>query len=83
LPWFVSLRCSSLTVASSSQTYSGLSEGDSNPPDFIPFLIKLHGDGHFPVDKISKTFAYDKLDDAVHAMHTGETIKPIIVFGEA
>ncbi|GAA6061594.1 hypothetical protein JCM10212_000902 [Sporobolomyces blumeae] len=63
-----------------SKTYTGLTEGGSNPPEFIPFLIKLHNEGHFPVGKISKTFAMDKFDDAVHAMHAGETIKPIIVF---
>ncbi|GAA5947207.1 hypothetical protein JCM3765_001575 [Sporobolomyces pararoseus] len=63
-----------------SKTYTGLTEGGSNPPEFIPYLLKLHSEGHFPVEKISKTFAMDKLDDAVHAMHTGETIKPIIVF---
>ncbi|BGP22536.1 hypothetical protein JCM10295v2_001421 [Rhodotorula toruloides] len=65
------------------KTYSGLCEGDSNPPEFIPFLIKLYNEGHFPVDKISKIFAHDKLDDAIHAMHNGETIKPIVVFGQA
>ncbi|GAA5919696.1 hypothetical protein JCM1841_005237 [Sporobolomyces salmonicolor] len=63
-----------------SKTYTGLTEGASNPPEFLPLLIKLYNEGHFPVDKISKTFAMDKLDDACHAMHTGETIKPIIVF---
>ncbi|BGP37660.1 bleomycin hydrolase [Rhodotorula kratochvilovae] len=62
------------------KTYIGLCEGDSNPPEFVPFLAKLYAEGHFPIDKISKTFAYDKLDDAVHAMHTGEVIKPIVVF---
>ncbi|CEQ39781.1 SPOSA6832_01339, partial [Sporobolomyces salmonicolor] len=60
------------------QTYTGLTEGASNPPESQH--VQLYNEGHFPVDKISKTFAMDKLDDACHAMHTGETIKPIIVF---
>ncbi|GAA5865878.1 hypothetical protein JCM8547_005744 [Rhodosporidiobolus lusitaniae] len=62
------------------KTYTGLTEGDSNPPEFIPFLIDLYNKGHFPVDKISKVFRYDQLDAAVKAMHTGETVKPILVF---
>ncbi|GAA6000951.1 NAD(P)-dependent alcohol dehydrogenase [Rhodotorula paludigena] len=62
------------------KTYIGLCEGDSNPPEFIPFLAKLYADGHFPIDKISKAFPYDKLEEALHAMHVGETIKPILVF---
>ncbi|GAA5875361.1 hypothetical protein JCM16303_000598 [Sporobolomyces ruberrimus] len=65
-----------------SKTYTGLTEGGSNPPEFIPRLIQLHKEGHFPVEKISKTFKMEEFDDAVHAMHTGETIKPIIVFGK-
>ncbi|GAA6006340.1 hypothetical protein JCM11491_004920 [Sporobolomyces phaffii] len=65
-----------------SKTYTGLTEGGSNPPEFIPLLLKLHAEGHFPVEKISKTFAMDKLDDAIHAMHSGQTIKPIIVFDD-
>ncbi|ORY75306.1 S-glutathione dehydrogenase [Leucosporidium creatinivorum] len=62
-----------------SKTYSGLSEGDSNPPVFIPFLIELFNKGKFPVDKISKTFKFEDLEGALHAMHSGETIKPILV----
>ncbi|GAA5959703.1 hypothetical protein JCM21900_001397 [Sporobolomyces salmonicolor] len=63
-----------------SKTYTGLTEGASNPPEFIPRLIKLYNEGHFPVDKITKTFAMDKLDEACHAMSVGEAIKPVIVF---
>ncbi|KAM0747507.1 alcohol dehydrogenase [Meredithblackwellia eburnea MCA 4105] len=63
-----------------SKTYTGLTEGDSNPVEFVPFLIKLFEEGKFPVDKISKTYTIDEFDHAVHAMHSGEVIKPIIVF---
>lgn len=62
------------------KTYIGLCEGDSNPPNFIPFLADLHKKGHFPVDLVSRQFSFDKFDDAIHAMHTGEVIKPILVF---
>ncbi|GAA6003279.1 hypothetical protein JCM10207_001840 [Rhodosporidiobolus poonsookiae] len=62
------------------KTYTGLTEGDSNPPEFIPFLIDLYNKGAFPVDKISKTFPAAKLEEAVHAMQTGLTVKPILVF---
>lgn len=63
-----------------SKQYIGLAEGDSNPPVFIPRLIKLYEDKKFPLDKISKTFHYTKLDEAIHAMHDGSVIKPIITF---
>lgn len=47
---------------------------------FIPFLMKLYSEGHFPVDKISKTFKVEEFDKALKAMHSGEVIKPIILF---
>ncbi|TNY20723.1 aryl-alcohol dehydrogenase [Rhodotorula diobovata] len=64
------------------KTYIGLCEGDSNPPEFVPFLAKLYAEGHFPVDRVSKTYSYKDLDKALHDMHSGEVIKPIIVFKE-
>lgn len=62
------------------KTYYGVCEGDSNPPEFIPKLVELYKQGKFPLDKISKAYNYEKFNDAVHAMHDGTVIKPIVVF---
>ncbi|KAI5476694.1 zinc-binding alcohol dehydrogenase [Pseudohyphozyma bogoriensis] len=50
------------------KTYVGVTEGDSNPPEFIPKLIKLYEEGKFPVDKIAKTFKVEEFEDALHAI---------------
>lgn len=63
-----------------SKTYYGLCEGASNPPEYIPKLVKMHKDGQFPIEKISKVYDYTQFDEAVHAMHDGSVIKPIIKF---
>lgn len=60
--------------------YHGVCEGDSNPPEFVPKLVQLYKDGKFPVDKISKVYDYKELGKAIHDMHDGSVIKPIIVF---
>lgn len=62
-----------------SKIYSGLCEGDSDLTTFLPFLIELYQKGEFPVDRISQTYTVDKFDDALHAMHDGSVIKPIIL----
>lgn len=49
----------------------GVIEGDSNPVTFIPQLIKLHQEGVFPIEKLCRTYPVDKLNDAIHDMHTG------------
>ncbi|GAA6017986.1 hypothetical protein JCM10207_002732 [Rhodosporidiobolus poonsookiae] len=63
-----------------SRTWSGLAEGLSNPPEFIPFLIKLYEQGAFPINDIAKAFPVEQFDEAVAAMKRGEFIKPIITF---
>lgn len=63
-----------------SKSYGGISEGDSNPPEFIPFLMKLYKEGKFPIDKITEFYPVERFDEAVHAMHSGAVIKPVITF---
>lgn len=53
------------------KTYYGVSEGDSNPPEYIPKLVQMYKDGKFPIDKISKVYSYKQMDEAIHAMHDG------------
>ncbi|GAA5987996.1 hypothetical protein JCM11641_005975 [Rhodosporidiobolus odoratus] len=63
-----------------SRTWSGLAEGDSNPPEFIPLLMRLYEEGAFPVNDISQPFPVEDFEAAVAAMKTGAVIKPIITF---
>lgn len=55
-------------------------EGDSVPQVFIPQLIQLWQQGKFPLEKLSKTFAFTDINDAFDASASGEVIKPILVF---
>jgi Zn-dependent alcohol dehydrogenase len=34
----------------------------------VPFLIDLHQQGKFPIEKISKKYTVDQFQEAVHAM---------------
>ncbi|GAA5970856.1 hypothetical protein JCM3765_006105 [Sporobolomyces pararoseus] len=67
-------------MVNSGKAWRGCVEGDSNPPDFIPFLIKLYKDGKFPIDRICKMYSVEQWDQAVEAMKSGEVIKPIVTF---
>ena len=68
------------THVCASKVYIGITEGDSNPPELLPFLIREYESGRFPVDRIAKTFGLGKFEEAIQAMESGEVIKPIIVF---
>jgi len=63
-----------------SKRYAGISEGDSNPPEFIPLLMRLFEEGNFPVDKLVQTYEVRDFEQAVHDMHTGVVCKPVILF---
>jgi len=56
----------------------GVIEGDSNPGDFIPQLIKLHQTGAFPIEKLCRTYPVERLADAIKDLHNGNVIKPVI-----
>lgn len=55
-------------------------EGDSVPQVFIPQLIRLWQQGKFPLEKLSKTFAFADINDAFEASACGDVIKPVLVF---
>lgn len=55
-------------------------EGDSVPQVFIPQLIQLWQQGKFPLEKLTKTFAFSEINDAFEASASGEVIKPILIF---
>ncbi|GAA5936633.1 NAD(P)-dependent alcohol dehydrogenase [Sporobolomyces koalae] len=67
-------------MVNTGKAWRGCVEGDSNPPQFIPFLIELYKQGKFPIDRLSKLYPVEEWDAAVSAMKSGEVIKPIITF---
>ncbi|KAL8292126.1 hypothetical protein RQP46_001592 [Phenoliferia psychrophenolica] len=72
--------CSIHDHVNTSKRFIGVAEGDSNPTMFIPFLMRLFEEGKFPVDRLIKTFRVEDFEQALAAMHTGEVIKPVIIF---
>lgn len=60
--------------------YIGAVEGDSFPPKYVPEMIQWYREGKFPVDRLVKFFKAEEYEKALHEMHTGETVKPIIVW---
>ncbi|KAM0700629.1 hypothetical protein Q7P35_012350 [Cladosporium inversicolor] len=60
--------------------YIGAVEGQAYPPDFVSKMVQWRKEGKFPVDKMMKLMPADKFDEALHEMHDGTTIKPILVW---
>ena len=50
----------------------GVIEGDSDPQAFVPRLVELQRQGHFPVEKLCRTYPVERLEDAIRDMHAGK-----------
>lgn len=57
----------------------GIIEGDSDPQEFIPELLKHHAEGRFPFDKLIKTFRLAEINKAVAAQSRGDCIKAVLI----
>ncbi|PJE17616.1 MAG: alcohol dehydrogenase [Mycobacterium sp.] len=64
------------------RTVRGVIEGDAIPDLFIPELLKHHRAGRFPFERLITRFRFDQINEAVHAMHDGDVVKPVLVMPE-
>lgn len=60
-------------------TYRGIVEGDSDPDEFIPLLLRLHQDGRFPFDKLITKASFNEINEAIAAQSRGEAVKIVLV----
>jgi aryl-alcohol dehydrogenase len=66
-------------ILAAGRTIRGIVEGESIVADFIPKLVDLWRDGHFPVDRLVTTFPFDQINEAAGHMHRGTAIKPVLL----
>ncbi len=68
------------THMSSGKQLVGTIEGDSVPAKSIPEMIAWYREGAFSFNKFVKFFNAEDFKQAVAEMHSGETVKPILVW---
>ena len=59
---------------------TGTIQGDADPKKSIPMLISWHREGKLPLEKLEKRFAVEDFKQARKEMHSGETIKPVLIW---
>jgi aryl-alcohol dehydrogenase len=70
-----------LTVLGLGLTIRGIVEGDSNPEEFIPELIKLWMTGKFPVDRLITSYPLSDINRAVADQLSGRCLKAVLLTG--
>jgi aryl-alcohol dehydrogenase len=58
----------------------GICEGDSDPDVFLPELIAHMKAGRLPIDKFTKTYKFDQINEAIADAHSGKCIKAVLTF---
>lgn len=58
----------------------GVTEGDANPPRFIPVLADLVMQGRFPLDRLVHRFPFADIEKAAESTHRAEVVKPVLTF---
>ncbi|MBQ9321629.1 MAG: NAD(P)-dependent alcohol dehydrogenase [Eubacterium sp.] len=60
------------------RTIKGVSEGDSNPQQFIPQLMEAYRQGRFPVDRLIRTYPFESINEAFADSGSGKCIKAVL-----
>ncbi|MFJ8026803.1 NAD(P)-dependent alcohol dehydrogenase [Streptomyces sp. NPDC096311] len=58
----------------------GVTLGDAEPETLLPRLAALHQQGRLPLERLIQHYTLEDLNRAAHDMHTGVTIKPVVLF---
>lgn len=58
-------------------------EGNADPQEFIPQMIRWYQDGKFPFDRLISKFSFEQINEACLASEKGTAIKPVLVMSGA
>ena len=61
-------------------TFKTIVQGSSVPQDFIPRMVGLWRQGRFPVEKLTRTYKLEQINEAFEDSASGAVVKPVIVF---
>mmetsp|Transcript_14448 Transcript_14448/g.38409 ORF Transcript_14448/g.38409 Transcript_14448/m.38409 type:complete len:105 (-) Transcript_14448:389-703(-) len=61
------------------KTVKSIFEGDVDPHEFIPRLLRLWVEGRFPFDQLIKTFPLSEINEAEKASALGSVVKPVLL----
>lgn len=61
-------------------TYQGCNQGDCDPKQFLPWLLKMHQEGKFPYHELVKTYPVRDVARAVKDVEEGRAVKAVLLW---
>lgn len=58
----------------------GSIEGDSDPLEMVPRMLRMLADGSLPLDQLVTTYPFTEIDAAVADVLAGKVVKPVLVW---
>jgi aryl-alcohol dehydrogenase len=58
----------------------GSVEGDSDPLEMVPRMLRMHAEGTFPVDELVTTYPFTEINAAIADVLAGKVVKPVLVW---
>ncbi|TAL04180.1 MAG: NAD(P)-dependent alcohol dehydrogenase [Rhodospirillaceae bacterium] len=58
----------------------GIYLGDADPAHFLPMLLEHHRAGRLPIDRMIRTYPFERINDAIADQHAGRTAKAVLTF---
>ncbi|MBI2244121.1 MAG: NAD(P)-dependent alcohol dehydrogenase [Nocardioides sp.] len=58
----------------------GSVEGDSDPLEMVPRMLRLNAEGKFPVDDLVTTYPFTEINTAIADVLAGRVVKPVLVW---
>ncbi|MBF6454320.1 NAD(P)-dependent alcohol dehydrogenase [Nocardia cyriacigeorgica] len=62
------------------KTIRGCLEGDAVPGEFIPHLLRLHGRGLLPVERLIACYPHTEIGSALADQRAGRVVKPVLTW---
>jgi len=58
----------------------GSVEGDSDPLEMVPRILRLNAEGGFPVEDLVTTYPFTEINTAIADVLAGKVVKPVLVW---
>lgn len=69
-----------IDILQNGKVVRGSVEGDSDPLEMVPRMLRMHAEGRFPVDDLVTTYPFAEINTAVADVLAGKVVKPVLVW---
>jgi len=61
-------------------TFKTIIQGSSVPQEFIPRLVSLWQQGRIPIERLTRQYKFDEINQPFADSESGAVVKPVVVF---